>query len=69
MVVVEGGKPHLNEEVELAVTSSIQNNSGKMVFGKLLDPPPPPLPPLKVSPPHSPHAPQPAQPKSEKASA
>jgi uncharacterized protein YacL len=37
MVVVEGGRNHLNDEVEFTVTSSLQNNSGKMIFGRLVD--------------------------------
>lgn len=71
MVIVEGGRSHLNEEVDLSVTSSLQNNTGKMVFGKLLDAPtaapPPPVPTLKVASPTPPQTP--AKPKSEKASA
>ncbi len=35
MVVVEQGRGHLNEEVEVAVTSVIQTSAGKMIFGKM----------------------------------
>jgi uncharacterized protein YacL len=35
MVVVEQGRPHLNEEVEFTVTSAIQTSAGKMIFGRL----------------------------------
>jgi uncharacterized protein YacL len=37
MVVVEQGRSHLNEEVELTVTSALQTSAGRMVFGKLID--------------------------------
>jgi uncharacterized protein YacL len=35
MVVVEQGRPHMNEEVEFTVTSAIQTSAGKMIFGRL----------------------------------
>ena len=35
MVVVEQGRPHLNETVEFTVTSALQTSAGRMVFGKL----------------------------------
>jgi uncharacterized protein YacL len=35
MVVVEGGRRKLGQEVEVEVTSVLQNPSGKMVFTKL----------------------------------
>lgn len=38
MVVVEHGRQHLNEEVEFTVTSSLQNNTGKMIFGRMVEP-------------------------------
>jgi uncharacterized protein YacL len=37
MVVVEHGRSHLNENVDVVVTSSLQNNSGKMIFGRIVD--------------------------------
>jgi uncharacterized protein YacL len=35
MVVVEGGRARIGQEVMVEVTSSLQTNAGKMVFGKL----------------------------------
>jgi uncharacterized protein YacL len=35
MVVVEQGRPHLNEEIEFTVTSVLQTSAGKMIFGRL----------------------------------
>jgi uncharacterized protein YacL len=35
MVVVEQGRPHLNEEVSFTVTSALQTSAGKMIFGRL----------------------------------
>jgi uncharacterized protein YacL len=35
MVVVEHGRPHLNEEVEFTVTSVLQTSAGRMIFGRL----------------------------------
>jgi uncharacterized protein YacL len=37
MVVVEHGRPHLNEEVEFTVTSVLQTSAGKMIFGRMLE--------------------------------
>lgn len=37
MVVVEEGKHHLNERIEVVVTSSLQTNAGRMIFAKLLN--------------------------------
>ncbi len=34
MVVVEGGRAHLNEEVDLTVTSTLQTSAGRMIFGR-----------------------------------
>jgi uncharacterized protein YacL len=34
MVVIEQGRPHLNQDVEFTVTSAIQTSAGKMVFGR-----------------------------------
>lgn len=36
MVVVDHGRPHLNESVEITVTSALQTSAGRMVFGKLV---------------------------------
>lgn len=38
MVVVEQGRPYLNEEVEFNVTSMLQTSAGKMIFGRLVGP-------------------------------
>lgn len=56
MVVIEHGRSHVNEEVEFTVTSSLQNNTGKMIFGRLVADggPPPPTPPLDPMPPTKP---------------
>ncbi|HEV7299115.1 MAG TPA: PIN domain-containing protein [Tepidisphaeraceae bacterium] len=35
MVVVEQGRQHVNEEVEITVTSALQTSAGKMIFGRL----------------------------------
>lgn len=35
MVVVEEGKHHINETVDVVVTSSLQTNAGRMIFAKL----------------------------------
>jgi len=35
MVVIEQGRPHLNEEIEFTVTSVLQTSAGKMIFGRL----------------------------------
>ena len=37
MVVIEQGRPHLNEEVEFLITNTVQTNAGKMIFGRLGD--------------------------------
>ncbi|HID78726.1 MAG TPA: TRAM domain-containing protein [Planctomycetaceae bacterium] len=34
MVVVEGGRDHINETVSISVTSVLQTSAGRMVFGK-----------------------------------
>lgn len=34
MVVVEGGKTHMGEQVQLTVTSTLQTSAGRMIFGK-----------------------------------
>ena len=34
MIVVEGGKPHIGQEVEIDVTSVLQTSAGRMIFGK-----------------------------------
>lgn len=35
MIVVEEGKHHINEMVDVVVTSSLQTNAGRMIFAKL----------------------------------
>ncbi|MDO4484506.1 MAG: PIN/TRAM domain-containing protein [Clostridia bacterium] len=37
MVVVEEGKPHLNETIEAVVTSVLQTNAGRMIFARLAE--------------------------------
>lgn len=37
MVVVEGGRQHLEQEVEFTVTSALQTSAGRMIFGRILD--------------------------------
>ncbi len=34
MVVVEGGRDHLNSQVKLSVTSVLQTSAGRMIFGR-----------------------------------
>lgn len=34
MIVVEGGREHVNENVRIAVTSVLQTSAGRMVFGR-----------------------------------
>ncbi len=34
MVVVEGGRPHLQQMVRIAVTSVLQTSAGRMIFGR-----------------------------------
>ena len=35
MVVVEGGRQHVNQDVEFTVTSALQTKAGKMIFGRM----------------------------------
>ncbi|MEF9934815.1 MAG: TRAM domain-containing protein [Clostridium sp.] len=35
MIVVEGGKKHVGEDVDVAVTSVLQTAAGRMIFGKI----------------------------------
>ena len=35
MVVVEGGRDRIGQEIEVVVTNMIQNAAGKMIFGRL----------------------------------
>nr|NIL96146.1 TRAM domain-containing protein [Planctomycetales bacterium]NIN07503.1 TRAM domain-containing protein [Planctomycetales bacterium]NIN76607.1 TRAM domain-containing protein [Planctomycetales bacterium]NIO33797.1 TRAM domain-containing protein [Planctomycetales bacterium]NIO45615.1 TRAM domain-containing protein [Planctomycetales bacterium] len=35
MIVIEGARDHINEEVQITVTSVLQTSAGRMVFGKL----------------------------------
>ena len=37
MIVVEGGKPHVNKEVRIGVTSVLQTSAGRMIFGRFED--------------------------------
>ena len=34
MVVIEGGREFINENINVAVTSVLQTSAGRMVFGK-----------------------------------
>ena len=34
MVVIEGGRDHINEHVNIAVTSVLQTSAGRMIFGR-----------------------------------
>jgi uncharacterized protein YacL len=34
MIVVEGGREHLNQNVKIAVTSVLQTSAGRMIFGR-----------------------------------
>ena len=34
MIVVEGGRPHINKNIRIAVTSVLQTSAGRMVFGR-----------------------------------
>ena len=34
MIVIEGGRDHINEEVRIAVTSVLQTSAGRMIFGR-----------------------------------
>jgi uncharacterized protein YacL len=36
MVVVEGGREHLQQMVRISVTSMLQTSAGRMVFGRYL---------------------------------
>ncbi|MFW6062435.1 MAG: TRAM domain-containing protein, partial [Planctomycetota bacterium] len=35
MVVIEQGRNHIGEQVEIAVTSVLQTSAGRMIFGRL----------------------------------
>ncbi|HYE17800.1 MAG TPA: PIN domain-containing protein [Tepidisphaeraceae bacterium] len=37
MVVVDHGRPHLNQDVDVLVTSALQTSAGRMIFAKLGD--------------------------------
>jgi uncharacterized protein YacL len=37
MVVVEQGRPHINDDVEFVVTNTRQTSAGKMIFGRMGD--------------------------------
>ena len=34
MIVIEGGREHINETVRIAVTSVLQTSAGRMIFGR-----------------------------------
>jgi len=34
MIVVEGGREHINKSVKIAVTSVLQTSAGRMIFGR-----------------------------------
>ena len=34
MIVVEGGRDHINKSVKIAVTSVLQTSAGRMIFGR-----------------------------------
>jgi uncharacterized protein YacL len=40
MVVVEQGRPHIGQAVNLTVTSVLQTPAGRMIFGRVEGPPP-----------------------------
>jgi len=40
MIVVEGGREHINENVKVTVTSMLQKSAGRMVFAKFEGPVP-----------------------------
>lgn len=57
MVVVEGGKTHISEQVQLTVTSTLQTSAGRMIFGKFeraMASPEQPAPPKPAEPPRDP---------------
>ena len=35
MIVVEGGRDHVNKNVKVAVTSVLQTSAGRMIFGRI----------------------------------
>ena len=35
MIVIEGGRTHINQNVQIVVTSVLQTSAGRMIFGKL----------------------------------
>lgn len=37
MVVIQHGKPHVGEDIEIIVTNTRQTSAGKMIFGRLYD--------------------------------
>ncbi len=39
MIVIEGGREHLNKTVRIAVTSVLQTSAGRMIFGRYEGPP------------------------------
>ena len=47
MVVVEGGRSHINKEVSFTVTNTRQTSAGKMIFGRIGPDGEPPTPPAR----------------------
>lgn len=37
MIVIEGGREHVNNDVQITVTSVLQTSAGRMVFGKIME--------------------------------
>ena len=35
MVVVEGGRTHIDQTINIVVTSTLQTSAGRMVFGRI----------------------------------
>jgi uncharacterized protein YacL len=35
MIVIEGGREHINQIIHITVTSVLQTSAGRMVFGKV----------------------------------
>ncbi len=38
MIVIEGGRDHINQQVKIAVTSVLQTSAGRMIFGRYESP-------------------------------
>ncbi|MEK6248189.1 MAG: TRAM domain-containing protein, partial [Planctomycetales bacterium] len=35
MIVIEGGRDHINKDINVVVTSVLQTSAGRMIFGKV----------------------------------